>query len=1180
MLYFALVLALGSLVIIVYAAKTRKWFFGTQYQRYLQTTQEKVQEALQKSLGAAATEAHALTADGLTQKLWVSYRLGEDTRAYIADFQKKLMGMSYGRKIQVVDTEGRILLSTVDLEAETKKISASYLKVLRDHFAIHQRRPHVLFQNNQQDFIICEKYPRDAAAEEIIGYILVYYNTSRILEPFSGSDLRLAGSKNNRIFLTSKQYTPEQVNALLNRLDSFPAGQKTQDDFLIRFRINGVVAAYDIHSKPYRPWAAIFMVLINLALLGLVIYVLFSYHFYDRAEKYVTDRYRQNGELDEDDFAPIPMARTSTDNLAYAAPQSEEIRSLVRDIERGKTYSGSNGQQGIEDMIMQSDTDFTSMPGMLSDNDQPEFTSSSRLEDELPDFSDELDMGSQMPEKAEFDTSGGDFSTDLSLENDFSSMEASEGSDFTQDQDISLEDIDLGENFAVMDTDSNEAGEGELDSFTDSRDVWDSKAPEENDAMLPDWQTDQNGIGDLEQQFDRVFEEKLGNSSARSADMAGISAAGFEAQEQTEIQMFEPPLEKDELEVAAQTYEELNLPQGGEVEGLEQAYTAGPEKPEQTDTETALFAEQDRILQGIDEDAFQSMDNAPSEEDDLDLPDISIDETELDLDLSGLEEIGSENSTDATDFPQEISLEDLDNAALSDKNIDFDLDLELPQEEGGLDLEPEESLEAISGENSSQSHQILTGEDILQETMTAPQPEIVQTDLDIPLELNEDMLQEITDLDNEAESLPLDNNVIAFEEELASMAEPDFDEEGLNERAVIADAPFEPETQTASLLEQELDLPDLESLQDIMDTDQEKLLQEIPDNTDEDFLSEVTLPEEEAENSGVLDIDTLVASVPEVGSQPEEDEEIALSMDELSNLDIQEEEVPVEQPGLDLDIDELVSSVPVVGEDLEDESIALDPDELNNLESGLELEDLDTPGSGITAADEMSPEEALPADETVNDLDIDGLMSSVPEIEDIVDESEDISLSMDDLSNLDIEEIDNSSEIIPEEMQPVSSSVQEDKADFDFDDVFGAPPVKLSSITSVEEYAQVAQDLARNSLKMSKVAVYKKQGAQFISILNDGFESDIILDESDPLLQKYINRHKSIDIRGDLENTRYLKERFSAQDLKDLEELLIVPVVHGEDINGLALFGRMKRETEPTNFQKSELHNLGFLQEN
>ncbi len=142
------------------------------------------------------------------------------------------------------------------------------------------------------------------------------------------------------------------------------------------------------------------------------------------------------------------------------------------------------------------------------------------------------------------------------------------------------------------------------------------------------------------------------------------------------------------------------------------------------------------------------------------------------------------------------------------------------------------------------------------------------------------------------------------------------------------------------------------------------------------------------------------------------------------------------------------------------------------------------------------------------------------------------------------------------------------------------PPQKVSSICSVEDYGKVAFDLARNSLNILNILILKRINNQFMCIMKEGFQTDkFAISEKDPVFQMFLSQNKGLDIKGEIKNTRYLKERFSAQELDSIDEVFIVPIVKKESVVGMAIYGKQKGTAEATHFQKSELLNLGFLQD-
>lgn len=105
-------------------------------------------------------------------------------------------------------------------------------------------------------------------------------------------------------------------------------------------------------------------------------------------------------------------------------------------------------------------------------------------------------------------------------------------------------------------------------------------------------------------------------------------------------------------------------------------------------------------------------------------------------------------------------------------------------------------------------------------------------------------------------------------------------------------------------------------------------------------------------------------------------------------------------------------------------------------------------------------------------------------------------------------------------------------------------------------------------------------GDKYTSIMATGFQiSDFTMSGNDPILKLFLSKMKSVDIKGDIKDTRYLKERFPESELNNVEEMFIVPVIRHNDVEGIAVYARETGTIEPTNFQKSEIFNLGFLQE-
>ncbi|URA09969.1 hypothetical protein [Thermospira aquatica] len=326
--------------------------------------------------------------------------------------------------------------------------------------------------------------------------------------------------------------------------------------------------------------------------------------------------------------------------------------------------------------------------------------------------------------------------------------------------------------------------------------------------------------------------------------------------------------------------------------------------------------------------------------------------------------------------------------------------------------------------------------------------------------------------------------------------------------------------------------------------------------------------------------------LPEVSFETASIEELSQSSDTSVLMEQPLEKiVPEETPSLEL-VQETISLEESNAETAEgSEEIVLPSLES---EEQLSLETLDLP--------EVA--EAPVLEEMTEDLSLaDTLLEEVsPQEENSLAEDEVIALNMDELSNIPIAE-ENVQEVanIPEDQErvmeneplapPEESSSSEkvvmfgEKVHESLAKLLSEPPKRLSTIHDVPSYANAARDIAHSSLGMKKVCVLEKKGDVFENILHDGFQSVLTLSTKDPIYTKILSKHKSLDIQNNLEKASYLRKWFGDGELERLEELFITPVIKKDEVVGIGIYGREKGVPEVTDLQKSELYNIGFLQE-
>ncbi|MCX7882063.1 MAG: hypothetical protein N2314_02445 [Brevinematales bacterium] len=230
--------------------------------------------------------------------------------------------------------------------------------------------------------------------------------------------------------------------------------------------------------------------------------------------------------------------------------------------------------------------------------------------------------------------------------------------------------------------------------------------------------------------------------------------------------------------------------------------------------------------------------------------------------------------------------------------------------------------------------------------------------------------------------------------------------------------------------------------------------------------------------------------------------------------------------------------------------------------------------SGETLLESELPEEMKVADTLLEEI-------SVPEKEETV-EDEVIALNMEELSAIPVEETGmQTSPEMPKEAQNPQEKVMMfgEELHEDLAKLLSEPPKRISTIHDVPSYAKAAHDIAKSALGMNRVCVLEKRGEKFENVLQDGFQVALNLSTNDPLYKKVLAHHKSLDIQQNLEKASYLKQWFKDGELQNLEELFITPVIRDGEVVGVGIYGREKGTHEPTDLQKSELYNIGFLQE-
>ncbi|NPV01885.1 MAG: hypothetical protein HPY53_10945 [Brevinematales bacterium] len=1119
LLIVLLVFAIASLFIIVYFARNRMGIFSKSYDSFISNKTMPINAAIVSNLKDVGTEVTTLANEKLVKNIFFSQAMGDDIRQYIPQFEEIRKHIKSCNKIQLIDSFGAVNFSTVETEIITKKIKDQLLTEIKTHFS-QTKDPYYYFLNNIEFISILPIYETSGDTSPQ-GYLFIYYKTDRLLTGITEKDLIIPFSADNYLFLASKQVDTNTINKIINYYDS-QSSQKSKEEAKgttigVISRLMGLKIVHMAKDDHFLPWEAILFIIINIILLGLLVFALVQTgreateeHYYIPKAFSEEERFSDMQEdIEEEAVAP---------SKKFSIPSNEEIEDLVDDIERNETYSKSEASNGIERMIMTSSDSLTEMP--IDEKWSPS-------EDELPS----------------------------------SMYEAPGESDFTPEDYGSAS---AGEEASIPEWDEPEMpGEIAAPDFNEPVVSGESAVPEWNEPSFdefsqPAMTEEQPSSTQMFAEQERILQgvEDNGEFSAAPAgedfsfDM--MTEPGEAAPESNEP-VFDMLSEDDNELIGEETIE---MPGDAGIQEVSDAEIEPHMESAQAD-EFAFSEEmnegdikQEDIMAGMgdieenivsfDENSIGQLDELETSENPMTSPEISLtdigqDAPEFDMGAMPAEETPE---FDMGAMPAEETPEFDMGGMQTEETPEFDM--------GGVQTEetPEFDMGTMPAEETPEFDMgAMPTEETPEFDMGGGQTEEIP-EFEIPTEPQEDLSQYEVDAESSNGMAQID---------IPSETPMEMDE-------------FEIPLETAPESEPEGGIPASASI-------------ETPENENmlEGISSGMEIPE--------FDIDSMIADVPDTQAA-DDDDSITLDMNELAAIDVEmaDDNGPVE---------------PMMEDNLVEVEEPLDVPEFDMGESQDEQGTFDEPM--MTEQPKMDNESSfdLPEGQEIPEFDLDAMIMDVPSAETASEDDDSITLDMSELSaiDLDLEEeapAPEASETIPEFPVEPSGSIQEIESPteltssvqdiephkpIDFNKVFMEPPVKISTIGHVESYADVAMDLAANNLNFGKISVVKKSGEEFGELMNQGFKNEMSFSMDDPIYIKYLSRKKSVDIRGDLTKAKYLTDRFDIDDLAALEEIMIVPVIKGDEIKGIGVYGREKGKKEPTHFQKSELYNLGFLQE-
>lgn len=1073
-LYILLGFSIVSLGIIVFFAKSKNGFFAKEYAAYITNRITELGGGINKNLTDMAVTSKTLAEGALPKSVFESIANGESAEKYVVDFERVLSGIPFSKKIQIIDTTGDVVFSTVPGEIRTIRVKDTVLSRFMEHFA-ESRDPYIYFLNSDEALAVA---PYVEQPQNVIdGFTLIYYDNKALLQGVESENLKIPFSVDQYMILAkSDKIDSQEIDKIVSYMTEprhEPYNGKDQTIAMASANLGGVKVVLYTRDIKYIPWIAIAFVLVNLILMGLVIFVLLQT---DKDEK-----------EKEDYFLPKSSAGYGDEDKPYTTHAVSP--DLAHEIEEEEYTAVHMTPQAHEFDRFEPEEEF--QPVSPIDHEQFEQIETPPEEElTVPD----LGVPEEEPAMPEFPSGFGEEETARPFQ--------------APDQDEIrelVEDIDSGKEF---------------NSDTAHKGIEEMIMSEDTSLLdMPLSQEEEPASGLPEEPF-------APEASLEALDFGTMEDGGVPAQ----------PAEIETGDTAGTAEVDFELPEEPAV---------GDAIFEPSD-ETKLFAEHDRIMGGID---------------DSDVAKSEADETAFDLDLE-LPELESAEPASEMAFPEEPGLDMT----------------EIPETElTGIELPAEETLES-----ESPVAEMNLGAEALEPELAAIENEVVQVGgeesgepevAETPADFDLDAMMAGISSGAHDEADGEDEPITLAPDEMAAITS-DLDEIG-EEPEVPVSGGVEPADLDLSEIPLGVDEPPLEGEPGPFEATEEEIEPEPePANIDgielmeEPDMDALPVDIEEAPEE-LIDLDTLETpfAAPEIDfdETPADIEDIPV---ETAHAE-EEEAKPV-----DLDIDTLSKMA-----DMDEGTVPAPAEpETHETDSGMVEIDAGELGGG-DFAEPMDEDLAVPdVAEFSPDFDLDSMMNSISGGEAGADDDDD-SISLD-ASQLAAIEVDEPAAAAPEPAaaapEPEEGSTQ---GAIDFAKLFSEPPTKISTIGDVDSYADVAMDLAKNNLKIQKVNILKRTPTGFETSVNEGFEGPIKITTDDPLFKKFISNKKSVDIRGDLAGAKYLQSILSANDLGNLEELIIVPIVKVDSVEGIAVYGREKGVNEPTSFQKSELHNLGFLQQ-
>jgi hypothetical protein len=337
-LVLLLVVSLLLMLTIVFFIKTRYGYFGYSYHQFIEDMALKYDAAVETNMGKINSDIQYLSSDDLVRSVFESSSRGEPTDKYYPDFDKIKNAIEDCQKLQILDFEGKIIFSLDTNEINKIKVVRKIMTVVDDHFLTNDFV--YIYLLNKDLMASFYPVPKENTGATNGGFVVLYYNMKKLFSGIPSGQIVADGAISNLLITSKTILNKNKVNYLMDYLKNPQMYKKIEKNeksvYVVRKNIHGIELLYYPSNERFIPilggialTACLFLFFLVVTALVLIL----------REEKIIQD-------------IPVKPVNVNLNRDLNESDKTNNLKTLIRDIEESNPYNEKEAKQGIEGMIM------------------------------------------------------------------------------------------------------------------------------------------------------------------------------------------------------------------------------------------------------------------------------------------------------------------------------------------------------------------------------------------------------------------------------------------------------------------------------------------------------------------------------------------------------------------------------------------------------------------------------------------------------------------------------------------------------------------------------------------------------------------------------------------------------------------------------------------------------------